>query len=784
MPTQTEEKTHSNLVTTEGEIPLRGVMIEGHVAGTHAKITVKQRYENTEKKSLEAVYTFPLQENSAVCEFSAKVGDKVIKGIVDEKERAFETYDDAISAGNGAFLLDQERPNIFTASIGNLKPGTEVEVSITYISPLTFEDKALRVMIPTTISPRFVPYDPVEVGQPDAEKINPPSQNTVPYGFGLNLTVEMGSEITKIVSPSHKISAEKEKNTAILSLEEKNAAMDRDLVILIESKDPHKPYSLVGMEEEGTRVAMVTLYPDPKEIKDLGREVLFVLDCSGSMQGDSIEEAKRVLGLCIRGLSEKDGFNIIRFGSRHESLWENPRAFTSETLSEASSWLERMSADLGGTNIYPPMLKAVSGPYNEEKPRQVLLFTDGQVSNEDDIIALCKGNAQTVRVFAFGLGFGCSEYFIKGIARAGKGAAEFIFPGERIEPKVLRTFRRISTPVFPTLKIDWKGMRIDQAPLETPPIFAGEAFTVFAKIQYGTADTISLKAGDQEWSVPFNPEISGENNKFIPVLWAKHRIQDLEDGRRAKYGSQQADRINKVKEKNLTELGIKYGLLTSMTSFVAVEEREEKDKSTEELQLRRVPIAITKGWHGQGSVIQNSAQRLSQGAELLSNNRERSCGGMLFDSSVITRGLTKSSVRKRARSSEWSRGGERFSSLEAQSLDFEGTRDFEVSEVSEISNHIKTEDDRTKLYKVLLTQMADGSFPWTNDLELLLGEELILQLRKEADKFGALTVATLAVIVFLKKKMMDYKDEWDLAALKATKWLRGIPDTHMVHIEI
>ncbi|MBD3261412.1 MAG: hypothetical protein GF334_06960, partial [Candidatus Altiarchaeales archaeon] len=145
-------------------------------------------------------------------------------------------------------------------------------------------------------------------------------------------------------------------------------------------------------------------------------------------------------------------------------------------------------------------------------------------------------------------------------------------------------------------------MRVDQAPIETPPVFAGDAFTIFGRIRHGSAMDVTLKAGEEEWSVPLDMEITKENSKFIPVFWAKHRIQDLEDGRRAKYGSQQSDRQKKLKEKQLTELGIKYNLITSMTSFVAVEEREEADKSTGEAQLRRVPIALTKGWGGQRSV--------------------------------------------------------------------------------------------------------------------------------------------------------------------------------------
>jgi len=801
MPTQTQNEVHANLTSPEGKIPLKGVMIEGHISGTHSRITVKQRYRNEEEKSLEAVYTFPLQENSAVCGFSAKIGDRVIEGSVDEKEKAFETYDDAMSEGHGAFLLDQERPNIFTASVGNLKPNTEVEVSITYVSPLTFEDKALRVMIPTTISPRFVPYNPVEVGQPDSEKINPPSQESVPYGFNLNLTVEMGSEITEIVSPSHKISSEIEGKNALLSLDQdKDADMDRDLVILVESKDPHKPYAVVGVEEDGTRVAMLTFFPDPERTVDTGREIIFVVDCSGSMSGTSIQEAKRALGLCIRGLSKGDGFNIIQFGSQHKSLWEGPKDFTEESLQEASSWLDRMNASMGGTNIYPPMLEAVSGPYDEEKVRQVLLFTDGQVSNEDDVIALCKLNVKNVRVFTFGIGSGCSEYLIKGAARAGKGASEFIFPGERIEPKVLRMFKRIATPSYPSVEVDWKGMKVDQAPLETPPIFSGDSFTVFGRIRYGAAMEATLKAGEEEWTIPLDLEITAENSKFLPVFWAKHRIQDLEDGRRAKYGSQQADRHIKLREKQLTELGIKYSLATSMTSFVAIEKREEGDKSTGEVQLRKVPIALTNGWGGHDSVTESAG---GQGMTMSFNATASGDTRLFYHSAAsagppvrkrMSRGTRSRSFSAQGHNSylidaleerssggvlECSRGGnEHFNLYQKGTLGIE-----EIKSALDIHAEVPV-DDRGKIYAVLLTQKADGSFSWTPELNALLGSDLAMEVQKEVEKHGEELVSTISIISFLEQKMDQFKDEWDLAIKKAKKWLEGSPNVDQVHISI
>ena len=816
MPVQTEEQqVTSNLMTEKGEVPLRGVKIEGDIKGHFSKVTVIQRYENTEKVDLEAVYTFPLEEGSAVCGFEAKVGDKIIKGEVKEREEAFEAYDDAMSEGHGAFLLDQERPNIFTASVGNLKPGAEVEVSVSYVTPLPYEGNALRFSIPTTISPRFVPYEATAVGQPDSERVNPPAQQSVPYGFSAKLSFELGSDIEEITSPSHKLKVEKEGTTATVTLEKEEEAMDREFVVLVECKDPHKPFAAVGREEDGTRVAMVTMFPDPELTDKSGREIIFVLDCSGSMMGTSIREAREAIKLCIRSLSEGDSFNVIRFGSRMESWAEKPVEYGEVALNTIMDWLDRVDANLGGTMVYEPLELAVTGPGDPEKPRSVVLLTDGQVSNEDDVIALCKEHNDRVRVFSFGIGAGYSDYMIKGIARAGRGAAEFIYPGERIEPKVLRMFKRIATPTFPSVDVDWGDLIVKTAPLETPPLFFGDSFLLCGRVQEGSTETVTLKAGDHEWSVPLNLE-EPTGGDVVPLIWAKHMIQDLEDGRRARRGSQQSERQSKLREKKLIDMGVKYGLSTSMTSFVAIEYRKDADKSKGAAELRRVPIAITQGWHGGLQLDNNVLRSFAGGMSAGSAAAAYSCDSVTIVESTSSRGIPintlgqRSAKKGRSRKKKRLAGGQSFPGAQMRSMITKSRTDVEVktsggsvvtsSNVSvtggdyykggSASWDTPTETrgigfgdevpelvtDRDNLYALLHVQYGSGCFELSPQLSAVIGIERMQRLTKlveESPKGRERVLVTMYVIEYLKLHMNEYHDEWELAMDKARKFLHG-----------
>jgi len=358
-------------------VPLEGVKVEARLRDFCSRVTLTQRFRNQEKRPLEVVYVFPLEEGAAVCAFEALVGDRRVVAEVDEREAAFAKYDDAIAAGHGAYLLDEERPDVFTASLGNLPPGAELLLKVSYVAELTREGDDVRFTLPTTISPRYAPAS-------DREGVGPTSE-------------------------------------------------------------PARPRAWLESSESGHGAVLLAFEP-PLPDATVDSEVIFVVDRSGSMDGSSIVEARNALQLCLRSLRPGTQLNIVGFGSRFESLFEATRPYDDQSLREASRHVKRMDADLGGTEILAPLRSVLEQAPQGDRPRVVFLLTDGQVTNTDDVIALVRRHSDTTRVFTFGIGAGASDQLVKGVARAGRGAAESIAPGERIEGKVLRQLKRAPRP--------------------------------------------------------------------------------------------------------------------------------------------------------------------------------------------------------------------------------------------------------------------------------------------------------------------------------------------------
>ena len=338
------EPLMNGLYVGEGEkarqVPLAGVHVRGELAGPCARVAVTQRYVNREKKPVEAIYVFPLPEGAAVCGFEAVVGGRVVRGVVEEREKAFATYDDAVAAGHGAFLLEQERPNIFTASVGNLRPGEAADVRITYVELTPREGDAWRWTVPTSVSPRYIPPKKKgAVGQPDDERVNPPQAFDVPYGLRLEVDLDASIPVRTVESPSHSVRVTRHRGVTRVELSSDTVAMDRDFVLLVEPEQTHGASAAVAIDGDGTRYARVTFRPrfhrdafKSESGEGKGHEVLFLVDCSGSMGGDSIEQARQALQLCVRALDEGDRFDVVRFGSTHQALWGRSRAYGPSSL--------------------------------------------------------------------------------------------------------------------------------------------------------------------------------------------------------------------------------------------------------------------------------------------------------------------------------------------------------------------------------------------------------------------------------------------------------------------
>ena len=595
----------AGLVSAKGNapIPLEGVSVEATIRDFCSRVTVSQRFRNTEAQPIEAVYVFPLDEGAAVCGFEALIGGTRVVGRVEEKEKAFAHYDDALAAGHGAYLLDQERPDVFTASIGNLRPGDEVLVRVTYVAELQREGEAIRFVVPTTVSPRYAPAeDEKGVGRTPALALNPPLAWTVPYGLELRAVVEMASAIRSLESPSHPVSVEIDGGRATVCLAAREAALDRDFVLKIGLAEAHAPRTYLETTPAGETVALLAFEPRFAAGETAG-EIVFVVDRSGSMQGSSIAEARNALQLCLRSLRAGWFFNVVGFGSTCRRLFEDNEPYDEKTLAEATRHLAGLEADLGGTEILPALEGILKRPPRPGLPRQVFILTDGQVTNTEAVIALVRKHSGDTRVFTFGIGAGASAHLVRGIARAGEGEAEFIHPGERIEAKVMRQLKRAMAPALTDVEVDWGGLEVRPAPHRLPPVFDGGRVLVYGFLETAAAATVTLRARGPEGSVSFVAQVDpgqARPDSLLATLAARTLIRELEDGQSPQHdrrGSLQDREGGKDRVKaEIVRLGVTYGLCSRETSFVAVEQRDTPGE--DDAVLRRVPVALTSGWGG------------------------------------------------------------------------------------------------------------------------------------------------------------------------------------------
>ena len=604
-------------------VPLTGVSVEGTITGLCGRVSVAHRYRNTESTPIEAVYLFPLDEGAAVCGFEAIVDGTVIVGEVQERERAFVNYDDAIERGDGAFLLDEERPDVFRASIGNLPPGKEVLVRITYVTELPVDDGRFRFTLPTTIAPKYAPAeDQRGVGRPEAEAVNPPVAWQVPYGLHLSLRVQMPGGLTSISSPSHPVALSLEDGAAIVTLAMQEAALDRDFILTADAAVLRTPQVWVdahGDDRDAVALA-VALAPDLPDTSSAS-EIVFLVDRSGSMTGQSIDEVRNALQLCLRAMTADCCFNIVGFGSAYEALFPESRAYDQASLEAATRHVDGIRATLGGTEILPALQFVLGQPSRPGLPRQVVVLTDGEVTNTDAVIELAKQHRHTARVFTFGIGASASQHLVKGLARAGGGTAEFIYPGERIEGTVMRQVARLLSPALTDVRIEWVGGTVTPAPAAAPQIFRNQRLLVYGQVTGAMPTEMRLTAngpsGPLEWHVP----IAAESRQAIPssgtaqvgaiaTLAARARIRELEESESwlASRGSQQRERRQSAVRQRIIDLSVRYSLLSRETSFVAIEPRATPLLG--DMQLRRVPVALAHGWGGRESAPPMARRRV------------------------------------------------------------------------------------------------------------------------------------------------------------------------------
>jgi Ca-activated chloride channel family protein len=765
MPDTLTIPTRAGLFTTSDvPVPLIGVSVVADVVNLCSRVTITQRFVNRESQPIEAVYLFPLDEGAAVCGFEVFIDGTLVVGKAMEREAAFAQYDDAMQAGHGAYLLDGERPDVFQASVGNLPPGKEALLKVTYVSELDVQGGALRFVVPTTVSPRYAPAsDRVGVGRPDAETLNPPRDWRVPYGLNLTVNLSISGSIGRIESPSHPISMAVKDGRTTVTLAAEEAALDRDFVLTVAADGLDTPRAWVEKDGDGAIAVAVSFVPslpaDPRPA-----EVIFLVDESGSMQGSSIEQVRNALQLCLRSMVPGCRFNIVSFGSNFEALFPESRPYDETSLASASAFVANMSADRGGTEILPALESVLTQKHAAELSRQVVVLTDGQVSNTDAVLALAKAHAKNTRVFTFGIGAGASRHLVQGLARAGGGSAESIFPGERIESKVVRLFGRLLAPAITDVALDWGTLDVVAAPSAVPPLFAGSRLVMYGFVKGLAQSTLTLTltgvgpTGKVTFDVLLDPS-QMTPGQTIGTLAARARIRELEES--ADWTSARASRQGRTRtigvSREIIDLAVRYNLVSRETSLVAVERRETRVKG--DMKLRRVPIALTSGWGG----LVDRVARLTLGARLSTqDNAFPMCldevhsleAPASFEPSALSRATMPDAGWPSVPSS-------RLESLFGVFRRQAAVRDDEV---------------RDKVLRLVALQRADGAWELTGEFAAAVGSTLrdlerVLSAEGESGAGSREAWATSVALAWLERHGQSMEVEWRLIAAKGERWL-------------
>jgi Ca-activated chloride channel family protein len=596
------ENVKAGLYTRSGaQVPLQGVDVTGELLGGHARVRVRQRYRNAESKPVEAVYVFPLPSDATLTAFSMECAGRRVQGVLKEREEAFRAYDDAVTAGHGAALLDQERPNVFTAQVGNLLPGEETLVEVEFLQAIQVEEGCVRWALPTLVAPRYIPgapkgdrtahgaADPTD-RVPDADRITPPVGDAR-YGLSLDLLVSLGREVV-VESPSHKLDISRAEGGTRVKLSQPDVALDRDLVLSVRSPDSSTPLTPLVTHRQGENPGTfaLTVVPDllglaagPKR-----QEVVFVVDTSGSMDGESLPQAQGALRLCLRHLREGDRFNIIAFENSFRLFSPEPVTFTQRTLEQADRWVAALRAS-GGTELLQPMQAAVRAVPDGV----VVLLTDGQVGNESEILDAVMAGRKTARIYSFGIGTNVSDVLLKDMARQTGGAVEFIHPGERIDDKVVAQFSRALAPRVTGVEVRFEGVEASElAPAEPPQLVDGTPWTLFGRYTTPGSGKVVLKgkSGAETFSLSIPVSFPAESHRpAVEKLWAAERIRAWQDaalvGRRAQA----------LKER-IVQLALAHGIVTPYTSFVVVEERTGERRASGQPETRVIPVHAPAGW--------------------------------------------------------------------------------------------------------------------------------------------------------------------------------------------
>lgn len=580
------------------EFPLEHTRVNAQVSGNVARVELTQVYQNPGTTRLEAVYAFPLPPNAAVTEMYFRIGNRVVYSEVKRKAEARRTYEQARSEGKTAALTEQERPNLFTQSVANIPPGERVAVVLRYVHEVPYDQGRYVFHVPTTIGPRYLPAGN---GVADAERITPPvvgPQYRSAHDLDVSVRLSPGAAFEGLASRNHRVVTGTDGEGArVVALAEDDRRPNKDFVLAYRPAGARPRAHALVERERGEEFAMLFIQPPVSVAADFvrPREVVFLLDKSGSMMGPPIEAAKALVVRALEQLGPEDTFQIVAFDGAAYAMSDKPLPSSPENVARARSWLSRLSGG-GGTEMLSGILQALSPAEDPRRLRMVVFCTDAFIGNEYEILSAIRERRGGARVFAFGIGSSVNRFLIEGMAREGRGAADYVSHQESPEEAVRRLYMRLDRPVLTDLSLRFEGMAIEElSPRHLPDLFAGQPLVVVGRKTGGSGGAVIVEGrlGTQDYRerIPLEATAARPEQAVIGTLWARRRIEEL-------MFEQPGDPSPNAVE-DIVGLGLRFKLVTQYTSFVAVERELRADPGLP-LTTVLVPNELPEGVRGEG----------------------------------------------------------------------------------------------------------------------------------------------------------------------------------------
>ena len=591
-----------------GLLPLAAMDVDVRVAGVIAAIELAQTFVNTTGGAIEATYIFPLPDRAAVHRFRMEVGGRVIDGVVEERAAAREQYDQAIAAGHRAAIAEQERADVFTLRVGNLMPGERAIVRISLVGPVAIDDGELTLRFPLVVAPRYVPGAELGGEQaglgtaadtelvPDASRISPPvllPGFPSPVRLGLRVALE-DHDVHAVASSLHAVTSSR-RDAHVVEIQP-GERLDRDFILRWRLAERELASTLVCADDaDGKQGSFMLTFvpPSTTAVAARPRDVVFVLDRSGSMQGWKMVAARRAVARMIDSLTSRDRVHVIAFDNATERAPAVQLAdATDRTRFAAVEWLAKIDAR-GGTELAEPLALAVQmlAGGHDDRERVVVLVTDGQVGNEDQILRELAPHLRNVRVFALGIDQAVNAGFLRRLAGAGGGLCELVESEDRLDAVMAKVHRRIGTPIATELAIRATGLALVHgsiAPRRLPDVYAGAPVVVFGRYTGRAPADAAIELEGRSLGDPLNLAVtrSAEGGAWLAASWARAQLRELED--RFAAGEREL-------EGEIVQVSKQFGVLSRFTAYLAVDRGEVANRDG---RIRQVvhPVESPAGW--------------------------------------------------------------------------------------------------------------------------------------------------------------------------------------------